>query len=184
MGGMMRRIQPMKAVRGAHRAFSSSFGDAGAAFRIKTFDTIAGEGLAEFPRDTFDVNADDDRPHAVLLRSHKLQLDEVPPSVRAIARCGAGSNNIPVDDLTELGIPVFNTPGSNANAVNELVLCSLFLASRGIIEGIGHVNTMFDEETDTGVIKTRVESEKKLFRGQEISGKTLGVVGFGNIGAA
>jgi len=178
------RVTTDQAFRHVTRRLSSSFGNAGASFRIKTFDSIAPEGLQEFPVDSFDVNADEDRPHAVLLRSHKLKVDEVPRSVRAIARCGAGTNNIPVDELTELGIPVFNTPGSNANAVNELVICSLFLASRGVVEGIRHVETMFTEETDADVIKKRVESEKKYFRGQEISGKTLGVVGLGNIGAS
>jgi len=182
------RLSALRGLRGFQtsnaRFFSSSLGDAGAAYRIKTFNAIAPEGLAEFPADDFDVNADEDRPHAILLRSHKLQVEEVAPSVRAIARCGAGTNNIPVDKMSELGIPVFNTAGSNANAVKELVLCSLLLSSRGIVEGVKHVDLLFDEETDSSVVKSRVESEKKLFRGQEIAGKTLGVVGLGNIGAA
>jgi len=168
--------------RTAYRA-SSSFGDAGGGFRVKTFNAIAPEGLAEFPVDSFDVSADEDRPHAILLRSHKLQLEEVPPSVRAIARCGAGTNNIPVEDLTKQGIPVFNTPGSNANAVNELVICSLFLASRGIVEGIQHMDKIFDEEAEPEVVKKRVESEEVLPRPRAERKDPRGR-GLGNIGAA
>ncbi len=127
----------------------------------------------------------DSRPHAILLRSHKLQLDEVESSVRAIARCGAGTNNIPVDKMTEIGIPVFNTPGANANAVKELVICGLLLASRGIAEGVRHVQEEIipGEEGDYGRISARIEKDKKMFVGREIAGKTLGVIGLGAIGS-
>ena len=99
--------------------------------------------MAVFPKDIYDVTPATEskgRPaSALMLRSHKLQEAEVDVSVRAIARCGAGTNNIPVSRMTELGIPVFNTPGANANAVKELVLCGLFLGSRRIIDGINHM---------------------------------------------
>jgi len=104
--------------------------------------------------------------------------------VRAIARCGAGTNNIPSDEMTKRGIPVFNTPGANANAVKELVLCGMLLASRGIIEGIQHTKTkIVPEEPDHKAVAARIEKDKKHFVGQEIAGKTLAVCGLGNIGA-
>ena len=120
--------------------------------------------------------------HAILIRSHKLQVTEIPKTVCAIARCGAGTNNIPVADLSNRGIPVFNTPGANANAVKELVMCGLFMASRGIHQSINHVNEVATQE-GVDVAVGRVEKDKKLFAGQEIKGKTLGVVGLGAIGA-
>lgn len=121
---------------------------------------------------------------AIMLRSHKLQESDVPSTVRCIARCGAGVNNIPVDRMTELGIPVFNTPGANANAVKELVICSLLLASRGIIEGNNHVNNVInvEENHDYNKISVRIEKDKSMFGGCEIEGKTLGVIGLGQIG--
>lgn len=119
-----------------------------------------------------------------MLRSHGLQDEEVPTSVRAIARCGAGTNNVPVARMSERGIPVFNSPGANANAVKELALCSMLLASRGIVPSIVAVDDLLSEETDPKVIKKRVEAEKKKFGGQEIKGKTLGVIGLGAIGAS
>ena len=105
-------------------------------------------------------------------------------SVRAIARCGAGTNNIPIDAMTQRGIPVFNTPGANANSVKELVLAGLLLASRDIVGGINHVNNVIvKEEADAAAINKRVEKDKSKFGGGEILGKTLAVCGLGNIGA-
>ena len=92
---------------------------------------------------------------AIMLRSHKLQEEEVPATVRCIARCGAGVNNIPVARMTELGVPVFNTPGANANAVKELVVCCMLLASRGIIEGNTHVNNVINVEENQDYDKVR-----------------------------
>jgi D-3-phosphoglycerate dehydrogenase len=114
----------------------------------------------------------------------QLKEEEVAPSVRCIVRCGAGTNNIPVERMTELGIPVFNTPGANANAVKELVVCSLLLASRGILEGNNHVNNVInvEENMDYDKIAKRIEKDKAKFVGNEIAGKTLGVVGLGAIG--
>jgi len=153
-------------------------------FKIKTFNAISKTGLMNgFDYTRFEVSSDANSPHAILLRSHNLQLDEVDPSVCAIARCGAGVNNVPVDELTKRAVPVFNTPGSNANAVKELVLCGLFLSSRKITQGITHMQNIIGEESDPANVKVRVEADKKMFGGQEVMGKTLGVLGLGNIGA-
>mmetsp|Transcript_13409 Transcript_13409/g.27751 ORF Transcript_13409/g.27751 Transcript_13409/m.27751 type:complete len:476 (+) Transcript_13409:93-1520(+) len=151
-------------------------------YQIKTFNKISPVGLARFQKDNYDVRTGDDEAanaHAILLRSHKLQETDVPTTVRAIARCGAGTNNIPVPRMTELGIPVFNTPGANANAVKELVLCGMLLASRRIVDGINHMKDLGAQ----GLARERVEKDKAMFGGQEIAGKTLAVIGLGHIGA-
>lgn len=114
-----------------------------------------------------------------MLRSHKLKEEEVDVSVRAIARCGAGTNNIPVARMTELGIPVFNTPGANANAVKELVLCGMFLGSRRIVDGVNHMKELGKQ----GLARERVEKDKAKFGGRELKGKTLAVIGLGHIGS-
>jgi D-3-phosphoglycerate dehydrogenase len=115
-----------------------------------------------------------------MVRSHKLKEEEVGHAVRAIARCGAGTNNIPVARMTELGIPVFNTPGANANAVKELIICGMLLGSRKIVDGVNHMKELGKQ----GLAKERVEKDKAMFGGCEIKGKTLAVIGLGNIGAA
>jgi D-3-phosphoglycerate dehydrogenase / 2-oxoglutarate reductase len=157
--------------------------------QIKTFNKISPFGLSRFPSDSYDIIADDGtsqtsaknvNAHAILLRSHKLQEDQVAHTVRAIARCGAGTNNIPVARMTELGIPVFNTPGANANAVKELIICGLFLGSRKLIDGINHMKELGRQ----GLAAQRVEKDKAQFGGKEITGKTLAVIGLGHIGAA
>ena len=161
----------------------------GKGFTIKTFNAISPVGLDKYPRGKYIVSGDDtalpDPPMGIMLRSHKLQLDDVPPTVRAIVRCGAGTNNIPVKEMTERGIPVFNTPGANANAVKELVICGLLLASRGIVEGNFHVNHVINKEEngDYDRISKRIETDKAMFGGQEIQGKTIGVIGLGAIGS-
>jgi D-3-phosphoglycerate dehydrogenase len=147
-------------------------------YQIKTINKISPLGLSRFPPDDYDVRAPDSdaaNAHAILLRSHKLQESDVPNTVRAIARCGAGTNNIPVPRMTELGIPVFNTPGANANAVKELVLCGMLLGSRRVIDGINHMKKLGEE----GLARERVEKDKAMFGGQEIKGKTLAVIGLG-----
>lgn len=140
--------------------------------------------MAQFPKDLYDVYAREDaggKPaHAIMLRSHKLKEEEVDISVRAIARCGAGTNNIPVARMTELGIPVFNTPGANANAVKELVLCGMLLSSRKIVDGINHMKDLGEQ----GLARERVEKDKAMFGGREVRGKTLAVIGLGHIGAS
>merc|ERR1719149_26507 len=173
------------------KAAAAANAAAGPKFQIQTFNAISPIGLEAFPTTNFALTGSSgpappggDEPHAILLRSHKMTSEDVAPTVRAIARCGAGTNNIPLDVMTERGIPVFNTPGANANAVKELVLCGLLLASRGIIEGITHVKEKIVPECSEHKDRAaRIEKDKKHFVGQELMGKTLAVAGLGNIGA-
>ncbi|CAB9504260.1 D-3-phosphoglycerate dehydrogenase [Seminavis robusta] len=151
-------------------------------YSIQTYNKISTKGLAKFPQEMYDVSPAEfasGPAQALLIRSHKLKEDEVDVSVRAIARCGAGTNNIPVARMTEFGIPVFNTPGANANAVKELILCGLFLGSRRITDGINHMRDLGEQ----GVARERVEKDKAMFGGREIKGKTMAVIGLGHIGA-
>jgi D-3-phosphoglycerate dehydrogenase len=148
-------------------------------FRIQTMNNISQEGLNEFSPDKYQVASDVESPSAILLRSADLKKTEIPQSVLAIARAGAGYNNIPVDVCSERGIVVFNTPGANANAVKELTLAALFLSSRRISDSISWLASL---EACSEDIPALVEKEKKRFDGPEISGKTLGVIGLGAIG--
>ncbi len=150
-------------------------------YKIQTFNKIAVKGLDQFERDNYEVASDMAHPDAYLLRSHKLKDGDVPETVRAIARAGAGVNNIPVEAMTERGIVVFNTPGANANAVKELILAAMLLGSRGIISGAQWVSTLDIQDHDE--LSKTLEAEKKRFAGQEITGKTLGVIGLGAIGS-
>ncbi|MBM88760.1 MAG: 3-phosphoglycerate dehydrogenase [Gammaproteobacteria bacterium] len=151
-------------------------------YRIKTFNAISEKGLNRFPKDRYAVDADLDEAEAILLRSHKLDPRVINESLRAVARAGAGINNVPVENCTENGVVVFNTPGANANAVKELVLCGLLLASRGIIPGISFASNQHSVQDYTELSKM-MEAEKKKFKGNEIAGKTLGVIGLGSIGS-
>ena len=151
-------------------------------FKIKTYNKISVKGLERFPRGSYEVGSDIGSPDAVLLRSQKLQGVEVPASLVAVARAGAGTNNVPVADYSKLGIVVFNTPGANANAVKELVMAGMLLATRGILPGMAYVNTLTDM-TDAAEMHTLLEKEKARFAGGEIKGKTLGIVGLGAIGS-
>ena len=150
--------------------------------RIKTYNQIAAKGLERFTSTRFQVGPDTYEADAILLRSHKLSVSELGLRLKAIARAGAGVNNVPVADCTRLGIVVFNTPGANANAVKELVLSGMLLASRGIIPGLNYVNTL-KNITDHAELNTLLEAEKKRFAGNELAGKTLGIVGLGAIGS-
>ena len=150
--------------------------------RIKTYNTISPRGLDRFERDRYEVGQDIAHPDALLLRSHKLQADEIPASVTAIARAGAGVNNIPLSLCSERGIPVFNTPGANANAVKELVAAAMLLASRDIVGGIAFTQSQ-DSAMSAQAMNALMEQEKKRFAGAELAGKTLGVVGLGAIGS-
>ncbi|MGH1469561.1 MAG: phosphoglycerate dehydrogenase [Cellvibrionaceae bacterium] len=151
-------------------------------FKIKTYNAISVKGLDRFSREKYEVASEVGHPDGYILRSHKLHGEEIPSTVKAIARAGAGVNNIPVDDYTKQGVVVFNTPGANANAVKELVLAGLLLSSRGIVSGMNFVSTLGDMK-DAGEMSKLLEAEKKRFAGSELAGKKLGVVGLGAIGS-
>ena len=148
-------------------------------FKILTLNNISVRGLERLPRDLYEVASEIGHPDAVLLRSADMHSMEIPQSVLAVARAGAGTNNVPVAKLSRRGVPVFNAPGANANAVKELVLAGLFLASRNICQAWGYVRSL---EGDDHAIEEAVEKGKKKFVGHELPGRTLGVVGLGAIG--
>ena len=150
--------------------------------RIKTYNALSSKGLKRFDPEWFEVGEGVEDPNAILLRSHKLQQAEIPDSVVAIARAGAGVNNIPVALCSERGIPVFNTPGANANAVKELVAAAMLLASRDIVGGIAFARDQ-DDSLAAADFSALMEREKKRFAGSELAGKTLGVIGLGAIGS-
>jgi D-3-phosphoglycerate dehydrogenase len=151
-------------------------------YRIQTFNAISELGLQKLPNENFDVGPDLSNADAILLRSYKLETETITNTLKAVARAGAGVNNVPVETCTKKGVVVFNTPGANANAVKELVLCGLLLGSRGIIPGIGFAKSQ-ESITDYSELSKMMEAEKKRFKGNEIAGKTLGVVGLGAIGS-
>ena len=151
-------------------------------FTIRTYNAISNKGLSRFNPDKYRVEADVGQPHGIILRSHKLHGETLPESLLAIARAGAGVNNIPVEEFTKKGVVVFNTPGANANAVKELVIAGMLLSSRGILEGRDYVKTL-DHMDDAGEMSKLLEKQKKQFAGGELTGKTLGVVGLGAIGS-
>lgn len=146
-------------------------------FNIQTFNAIAKEGLRKFDVEKYLIDGNQ-APDGILLRSYDLHDFEFPDSVKAVARAGAGVNNIPVEACADKGIVVFNTPGANANAVKELVLASLFMGARPILEGSEWVKTL-----DGNDIEKKVEAGKKKFAGTELAGKRLGIIGLGAIGA-
>ncbi len=150
--------------------------------RILTYNKISPKGLEKFPSSSYKVAQNLQEPNAILLRSHKLTDSDIPGSVIAIARAGAGVNNIPVEWCTTQGIPVFNTPGANANAVKELVAAGLLLGARGIVEGTIFAGTLSDIE-NRAIFEQKLEENKLRFKGEELVGKTLGVVGLGAIGS-
>ena len=150
-------------------------------YKIQTFNQISPKGLVRF-NSSYEVGAGLSDADAILVRSHKLQDSDANPNLKAVARAGAGVNNVPVASYTEKGIVVFNTPGANANAVKELVLCGLLLSSRGILPGIAYVNSLHEMQ-DNAAMSKLLEQEKSRFKGSEIAGKTLGIVGLGAIGS-
>jgi len=149
-------------------------------FKIQTLNKISAQGLAQLPRDDYEVASELLTPDAILVRSADMHSMNVPDSVKAIARAGAGTNNIPIPAMTERGIVVFNTPGANANAVRELVLLSLLMASRPVIQAAEWVQGLAGKGSE---IPDLAEKGKSQFVGPEIRGKTLGVIGLGAIGA-
>jgi D-3-phosphoglycerate dehydrogenase len=151
-------------------------------FRIKTYNTLSIRGLERFGRERYEVSSDIGRPDAYLLRSQPLHDEPVPDSLLAVARAGAGVNNIPVQAYGRQGIVVFNTPGANANAVKELVLAGMLLSARGILPGIAYAQSLSGLR-DAAEMHQRLEQEKSRFAGSELRGKTLGIVGLGAIGS-
>ncbi|QNF29816.1 MULTISPECIES: phosphoglycerate dehydrogenase [Metabacillus] len=147
---------------------------------IKTLNNIAQVGLNVFTKDNFTIDNNSDNPDAIVLRSYNMHSMEFANNLKAIARAGAGVNNIPVEKCTEQGIVVFNTPGANANAVKEMVLTTLMASSRNLFAGVAWTKTL---EGEGDQIPKLVEAGKKQFVGKEIKGKTLGVIGLGAIGA-
>jgi D-3-phosphoglycerate dehydrogenase / 2-oxoglutarate reductase len=148
-------------------------------YKIQTLNKIDSEGLKLFPSENYQIANDAITPDAIILRSFNMHDMELPSSLLSVARAGAGVNNIPIEKCTEKGIVVFNTPGANANAVKELVISGLMLASRDIAGGVAWAKSLKDKGAE---IPTLVEDGKKNFAGQEIKGKTLAVVGLGAIG--
>ncbi|MDR1277587.1 MAG: phosphoglycerate dehydrogenase [Treponema sp.] len=148
-------------------------------FRIQTMNKISPQGLELFPRERYEVASEILHPDAILVRSADMHQGEIPGSVLAIARAGAGVNNIPVDQCSDRGVVVFNTPGGNANAVKELVIAALLISSRDIVGGINWGKTIASRADE---VPDLVEKEKSRFEGPELRGKTLGIIGLGAIG--
>ena len=148
-------------------------------FKVLTLNNISVAGLDRLPCDQYEIASEIPSPDAVLVRSFKIHDWPIPDTLQAIGRAGAGVNNIPVDEMTKKGIPVFNTPGANANAVQELVLTGMLLSARNICSAWEFAKTLDGSDAE---ITKQVESGKKNFVGFELPGKTLGVVGLGAIG--
>jgi D-3-phosphoglycerate dehydrogenase len=149
-------------------------------FKIQTLNKISAEGLANFPRDDYEIASEILNPDAILLRSADMHSMELPASVKAVARAGAGVNNIPIPAMSEKGVVVFNTPGANANAVKELVIAALLFSSRPVHKAADWAKTLAGKGDE---IPELAEKGKSQFVGPEIKGKTLGVIGLGAIGA-
>lgn len=149
-------------------------------FKIQTLNKISPKGLDLFPLERYEIASEFINPDGIILRSFKMHDMKLSKNLKAIARAGAGVNNIPIEKCSQKGIVVFNTPGANANAVKELVLASMLISSRDIIDGVNWVNGIKDKGDK---VVSLVEKEKSKFAGNELKGKKLGVVGLGAIGA-
>src|SRR6478735_2303097 len=147
---------------------------------ILVVNQISASGLSRLPPEIYEVGKDVADPVAILVRSADLHKATIAPSVRAIGRAGSGTNNIPVAQMSQRGVPVFNAPGANANAVKELVLAALLMAARNVVPALAYVNTLRPDAPD---LERRVEEGKKQFAGVELPGRTLGIVGLGAIGS-
>lgn len=150
-------------------------------YKVLTLNNIAVEGLRRLPRERYEAGSEVAHPDAIILRSHNMHEMDIPETVAAIGRAGAGTNNIPIDSMTARGIPVFNAPGANANAVKELAIAALLIGARNICDASEYVKGL--SETGEALGKA-VEAGKKQFVGTELPGKTLGVIGMGAIGVA
>ncbi|MCB1752938.1 MAG: phosphoglycerate dehydrogenase [Gammaproteobacteria bacterium] len=148
-------------------------------YKILTLNNISVAGLDRLPRDKYEVASEISRPDAIMLRSFKMHDMEIPETVKAVGRAGAGVNNIPVEKMTELGVPVFNAPGANSNAVKELVLAGMLIAARNIGQAWAFARGLSGDDAS---INKEVEKGKKQFVGFELPGRTLGVIGLGAIG--
>ncbi|WP_455197093.1 phosphoglycerate dehydrogenase [Kaarinaea lacus] len=148
-------------------------------YKILTLNNISVKGLERLPRDKYEIASEIQHPDAILLRSYKMHDMEIPASLKAVGRAGAGVNNIPVEKLSKMGIPVFNAPGANANAVKELVVAGMLLASRNICQAWDFARNLNGSDDE---INKAVEAGKKNFGGFELPGRTLGVIGLGAIG--
>jgi D-3-phosphoglycerate dehydrogenase len=149
-------------------------------FRVLTINNIAAVGVKRFPAETYQVGGEIDAPDAIVVRSQDLHAIQIPSSVKAIARAGAGTNNIPVARMSEHGVPVFNAPGANANAVKELVIAGLLLAARNLVPAIRFVEGL---RGDDKALDKLVEDGKKHFAGHELPHRTLGILGLGKVGS-
>ncbi len=148
-------------------------------FKVLTLNNIAVEGLRRLPRERYEVASEIAHPDAIILRSYKMHDMDIPETVAAIGRAGAGTNNIPIERMSARGVPVFNAPGANANAVKELAIAGLLLGARNICPAQEYVKQL----TETGdALNKAVEAGKKQFVGFELPGRTLGVIGLGAIG--
>ena len=148
-------------------------------YRVRVLNNISAGGLKRLPWDRFAVSADVDDPHAILVRSADLHGMDISESLLAVGRAGSGTNNIPVPAMSERGIPVFNAPGANANAVKELVVAGMLLAARNLDDALSYLATI---EPDDAELEKKVEAGKKVFAGYELAHHTLGIVGLGKIG--
>jgi D-3-phosphoglycerate dehydrogenase len=148
-------------------------------YTYKIFNNIAEDGIEVLANNSF--HEDEIDPDALIIRSQIISHEDFNNSLKCIGRAGAGTNNISVQEATEKGIVVFNTPGANANAVKELVVCGMLLSSRGIIEGNTFAQSLSGQ--DTSELNKSMEAQKKKFKGSELKGKTLGIVGLGSIGS-
>lgn len=148
-------------------------------YKVRTLNNIAVAGLRRLPRDRYEVGSEISRPDAIIVRSADMHDMDIPDSVAAVGRAGAGVNNIPIQKLSERGVPVFNAPGANANAVKELAVAGLLMAARNLCDAWDYVRRL--ESTGDELVK-EVEAAKKRFRGFELPGRTLGVIGLGAIG--
>ena len=148
-------------------------------YTYKIYNNIAEDGIKILAKN--DLHIDEINPDSLLIRSQVLTDGDLNQSLKCIGRAGAGTNNVPVIDATNKGIVVFNTPGANANAVKELVVCGMLLSSRGIIQGNAYAKTLSGQ--DNALLNASMESQKKNFKGNELKGKTLGIVGLGAIGS-
>lgn len=148
-------------------------------FKVLTLNNISVEGLRRLPRERYEVASEIQHPDAILVRSADMHSMELPDSLKAVGRAGVGINNIPVEALSQRGIPVFNAPGANANAVKELVIAGIFLAARNICQAWSYVREL-DAKPDA--LSQEIESAKKRYVGFELPGKVLGVIGLGAVG--